>query len=59
VLRTDINREHDALVNAFRNEYQQSDLESAKQTWLKLQFYERLLQQLSGLEAQLEDTLLS
>lgn len=58
-LRADINKEHDALIDAFRNEYQQGDLAAAKQTWLKLQFYERLLQQLNGLEAQLEDTLMS
>jgi len=58
-LRSDINRENDALIDAFRNAYKQGDFTDAKQTWLKLQFYERLLQQLNGLEARLEDTLLS
>lgn len=58
-LRSDIIRENDALFDAFRNEYQVGDHQAAKQTWLKLQFYDRLLQQLGGLEAQLEDKLMS
>lgn len=58
-LRVAINSENDALLNRFQDEYETGDLQAAKQTWLKLQFYERLLQQLGELEAKIEDTLMS
>lgn len=58
-LRDVIQSENESLLKLFRGEYEQDSFEAAKQTWLKLQFYDRLLEQLDLLEARLEDELLS
>ncbi len=57
-LRDSIQSENARLFQQFHREYDQGDFAAAKQTWSKLQFFERLLQQLDLLEARLEDELL-
>jgi len=58
-LRDAVQLENASLLKQFRSEYEQNNFDAARQTWLKLQFYDRLLEQLSLLEARLEDELLN
>ena len=58
-LRDAVQLENASLLQQFRSEYEQNNFDAARQTWLKLQFYDRLLEQLNLLEARLEDELLN